>query len=140
MQGSAASPTEEHAALRWGWLLLCVGALGGVVLESLHAFKSAVYLDDSLTRLLLTLAHAHAVGLALVVLAYAVAGAPWVASLRWPGRAIRFASASIPLGFALGAVGHPEGDPSWPIVLVPIGALALVAGLVRVTLVVWRRS
>jgi hypothetical protein len=39
----------------------------GLVLEAMHGFKVAGYLDDAWTRELLTLAHAHGVGLAILV-------------------------------------------------------------------------
>ncbi len=130
---------ELRASLRFGWTWLLLGATAGVVLETLHGFKVGPYLDDSLTRLLLTLAHAHAVGLALVVLVYAVAGAPLV-SRRWPGHALRAAALLIPLGFGFGAIGHPEGDPSLPILLVPIGAVLLLVGLGAVAKAAFRST
>ena len=37
----------------------------------------------------------------------------------------------MPVGFFLGGVLNPEGDPSWGIVLVPVGALCLLFALVR---------
>ncbi len=119
---------EVRASLRFGWLWLLVGATGGVVLEALHGFKVGPYLDDALTRLLLTLAHAHAVGLALVVLVYAAAGAPLM-TRRWPGHLLRASALLVPAGFGLGAIAHPEGDPSLPILLVPIGAVLLLVAL-----------
>jgi len=41
----------------------------------------------------------------------------------------------IPVGFALGAVAPQEGDPGWPVFLVPVGGALLVAGLIRAA---WR--
>jgi len=128
MSDDSIEADEVRASLRFGWLWLLVGAAGGVVLETLHGFKVGPYLDDALARLLLTLAHAHAVGLALVVLVYAAAGAPLL-ERRWPGHLLRAAAVLIPLGFGLGAIGHPEGDPSLPILLVPLGAVLLLVGL-----------
>ena len=134
--------TERRRALRFGWTSLAAWATGGVALELAHALKLASYLDDETTRLLLTLAHAHGVGLALVVLAYAVAGAPLFA--RDParaapvGRLMRAAALLLPLGFALGAIGHPEGDPGVGVLLVPVGALALVVALVALAVRAWR--
>jgi len=46
----------------------------------------------------------------------------------------------IPLGFALGGIAPPEGDPGFPVVLVPVGGLLLVAGLVRLAWSSWRKS
>ncbi len=45
---------------------------------------------------------------------------------------------TIPLGFALGAVAHPEGDPGIGIALVPLGAATLLYALVGITIGVWR--
>lgn len=117
----------RRASARFGWSALFVAALSGLGLEAAHGFKLAPYLDDALTRLLLTLAHAHLAGLALVVLAHGAYAALDPGAGRW----LRAAAVLMPAGFALGAIAHPEGDPSWPIVLVPLGALALLVGLGR---------
>lgn len=134
---SPRDPTlERRRSLRFGWTLLLVGATGGVTLELAHAFKLSAYLDDALTRLLLTLAHAHAMGLALVVLAHAVAGADRVGART--GHMLRVGSALVPLGFALGAVGHPESDPSLGILLTPVGAALVLFALASLTWTAWR--
>lgn len=127
--------TVMSSDARFGWTALLVWACLGVALETAHAFKLASYLDDALTRLLLTLAHAHGVGLALVVLLFA---ATVPEPPHWVRRALRFAAIAMPLGFAFGAVGHPEGDPSIGIVLAPLGALALIAALAGVVARAWR--
>lgn len=120
---------------RFGWTLLLVFVLFGVGLEGAHAFKASAYLDDELTRLLLTLAHAHGVGLALVLIGF---GATVSDPPKWTRKAFRVAAVCIPLGFALGAIAHPEGDPSLGIALVPIGAFALVAALAHTVYRAWR--
>jgi hypothetical protein len=133
---------EVRRARRFGWTALLLWAVGGLLLETAHGLKLAPYLDDELTRLLLTLAHAHGVGLALVVLVYGAAGVPMLATREDGGRAIgrllRVAAVLVPLGFGLGAVAHPEGDPSVAIVLVPIGALVLLVALARLAWAAWR--
>lgn len=133
---------ERRRAQRFGWTWLLLWACVGVSLEVLHAWKVPGYLEDETTRLLLRLAHAHGVGLSLVVLVYASAGAPLLEPRtdggRGIGRLLRAAAALIPLGFGLGAVAHPEGDPSLGILLVPIGALALLVGLARIAWAAWR--
>jgi hypothetical protein len=127
--------TRDRASLRFGWTLLFFGALAGTALELAHAFKLAVYLDDPLTRLLLTLAHAHAVGLALAVLAQAYVG---VDPRPSTGRLLRVGALLLPLGFALGAIAHPESDPSIGIVLAPLGALLVLVALARLAYASWR--
>jgi hypothetical protein len=119
---------EERSARRFGWTSLAGWAVAGVLLVGAHAFKIATYLDDDLARMLLRLAHAHGVGLALVVLAYSVAGAKLHARAT-AGHLLRIGALLLPLGFALGAFGHSESDPSIGIALVPIGAALVVTAL-----------
>ncbi|MEO0325883.1 MAG: hypothetical protein AAF447_23235 [Myxococcota bacterium] len=124
----------RRTSARFGWSALFVAALSGLALEAAHGFKLAPYLDDALTRLLLTLAHAHLAGLALAVLAHGAFASLDPGAGPW----LRVAAVLMPAGFALGAIAHPEGDPSWPIVLVPLGALALLVGLGRMARAAWR--
>jgi hypothetical protein len=129
-------------ARRFGWASLLVWSAAGVLLEAAHAWKVSSVLDDELTRLLLRLGHAHGAVLALVVLVFGEAGAPLFADERSAtraGRLLRAAALLIPLGFALGALAHPEGDPGFAIFLVPPGALCLLAGLSLVTYAAFRR-
>lgn len=129
---SATTSPPAHLARAYGFVGLFGWALFGLGLEAAHAFKLAAFLDDRLTRLLLTLGHAHGVGLSLVLVVSASAGLdmlPTPTSRARVGRALRFGAVIIPTGFVLGAVHHPEGDPSLAVVLVPIGALALLYGL-----------
>ena len=133
---------EPARSRRFAWSSLFVWVLFGLALEAAHGFKLSAYLDDSLRRSLLRLAHAHGVILALVVLAWGEAGAPLVdppARAPGVGRWLRAGAALVPLGFALSAVRATEADPSLPIVLVPLGALALLAALGRTAHGAWRR-
>jgi hypothetical protein len=118
---------ERRRARRWGWWTLFTWAGSGAVLDGLHAFRIAAYLDHPLRRELLTWAHVHGVGLALVLLAYAAVGN--VERAGHAGRLLRVASLAMPLGFALSLLGHSEADPGPAILLVPIGALCLLTGL-----------
>ncbi len=126
--------SEASRSRLFGWASLFGWALVGFALELAHGFKLSAYLDDELTRLLLTLAHAHGVGLSLVVLAHAAIGAELA-----PGRPLRFAAVTLPAGFLAGAVAHPESDPSLGILLVPVGALALLFGLGRLAVAAYRQ-
>jgi hypothetical protein len=133
---------EPARSRRFAWSSLFVWVLFGLALEAAHGFKLSAYLDDSLRRSLLRLAHAHGVILALVVLAWGEAGAPLVdppARAPGVGRWLRAGAVLVPLGFALSAVRATEADPSLPIVLVPLGALALLAALGRTAHGAWCR-
>lgn len=133
---------EQTRARRFGWASLLVWATLGTALEAAHGFKLAAYLNDELTRMLLRLGHAHGVGLSLVVLVYGLSAVPHLHLVqgRAPlaGRLLRIAAVTMPLGFALSAFGHPEGDPSVLIALVPLGALSLLLGLSLVVRDVFR--
>jgi hypothetical protein len=122
-----------HRHLAFGWIGLCLVVLLGLGLELLHAMKAPIYVDadSSTTRLMWRLAHAHLGVLSLVSLAFAftmtrVPGA-WKATSGW----LSFGSACLPLGFLLGGIGAHEGDPGFGIVLVPPGAIALLAACIR---------
>ena len=128
-----ADQTEVRRCLRFGWTSLALWALFGLALEGAHGFKLAAYLDDALRHTLLRLAHAHGVVLALVVLAYG-RGAAAVSV----GRLLRAGALAIPAGFALSAIAPHEGDPGWPVALVPVGGALLVAGLGRAAAQAWR--
>ena len=118
--------------LRFGWSGLLVFAVLGVALEALHAWKATAYLgvDNETRRLMWTLAHAHGVGLSIVQIAFAatlklMASAP--AALT--SRLLHGGTVLIPLGFFLGGVNTYEADPGFGILLVPVGALALLGAL-----------
>ena len=131
---SGDSDGEARRSRRFGWTALLVWASLGLALEAAHGFKLAWFLDDSLRRTLLRLAHAHGVVLALVVLAYGATARP----ARAIGRLLRAGALLMPIGFALSALRPSEGDPGLAIALVPIGALALLAGLVGAARATWR--
>jgi hypothetical protein len=112
---------ERSLSRRFGFYSLALWMTLGFALESAHAFKLSAYLDHPLRRELLRWAHAHGVGLSLVVLAYAAVGIS-AANLR-AGKALRAGSVLMPLGFGLGIIGHGEADPGPSVWLVPVGAL-----------------
>jgi hypothetical protein len=136
---------EARRSARFGWTSLALWALFGLGLEAAHGFKLAAYLDDNLRHTLLRLAHAHGVVLALVVTAFGRASPTLYAAAeagraRLTGGLLRAGALAVPLGFGLGAVSPHEGDPGLPVVLVPVGALLLVAGLARAAVRAWRRD
>lgn len=129
-------PTEElerarRAARKHGFGLLFASACLGFLLEAAHALKLSAYLDVPLRRELLVWAHAHGVGLGLVLLAYAACGAVDDASAA-AERPLALGGLLMPLGFALGSLNLHESDPGIGIALVPIGALSVLYALYRV--------
>lgn len=128
------SPLERELlrARRFGFAALSAWASAGLCLETAHAFKVSAYLDHALRRELLVWGHAHGVGLALIVLAYAALGEAAAPALRF-GPRLRVAAALMPLGFVLAIFGHGESDPGPAIWLVPPAALLLLSALVGIT-------
>lgn len=125
------SGMSARGARRAGWSLLLVWALVGAGLEAAHAFKWTEVLDAPLLRLLLRLAHAHGVGLALLLLVHAMQD-----DAR--GRRPLLAGAVLmPLGFLLGCVAPYESDPGVGIALAPIGAACVLYGLGRSAWAAW---
>lgn len=137
----AASATADQSDLvarhlKIGWWAVAVFATLGLLLETLHAFKVGVYLDVSndTRRLMWTLAHAHGTLLGVVNLAFALTvraeRSDGAAKVRTASTLLRIATVLLPLGFFLGGVRFYAGDPGVGIVLVPVGAFALVAAAV----------
>jgi hypothetical protein len=129
---------RRHYAFGWCGLLVFLSL--GIVLEALHGFKAGSYLDPEhkVRRELWRLAHAHGTLLALVNVGFA---AGLLHFGRWTGARLKLASfflldaaVLMPLGFFLGGWGHGESDPSAGVLLVPLGAALLFAG---VALVAW---
>ena len=125
--------TRRH--LRLGWWSLLLFATLGLGLESLHGFKVRAYLDVSneTRRLMWTLAHAHGTLLAVlnIVFGLSVRAVPELTAARVPliSRALVGATVVMPAGFFLGGVTFYAGDPGLGILLLPVGALLLLAAL-----------
>jgi hypothetical protein len=131
MMEDASLENEQLSARRFGFRALTLWASLGFLLEGAHAFKLSAYLDHALRRELLLWAHAHGVGLSLVVLAYAAVGIT-ESSARY-GRSLRAAAIVMPSAFALAIFGHSEADPGPTIWLVPVGALLLLYALFNIS-------
>lgn len=124
---------EEQLRTRhraWGWGCLALFALIGLLLESLHGFKLAAFVDHETRRSMWRLAHAHGALLGLVHLAFA---SQLTADERARGVsiALRVATICMPAGFALGGAWYYEGDPGLGIALVPVGGVALIYACAR---------
>lgn len=131
---------EPRALRRVGWTSLLGWACVGLALESAHGLKLASYLDDTLTRELCTLGHAHGVGLAIVTILVGEHGLKLLPAerVRAVATATAIAAIAVPLAFVGSALGHPEGDPGLVIWVVPIGALILLGALAAIAWSAWR--
>ncbi len=116
-------------------MCLALFALMGLVLESLHGFKLAAYLDHETRRTMWRLAHAHGALLGLVHLVFSgqLAGRE-PERLRGPSLALCVASVGMPLGFVLGGAWFHGADPGLGIVLVPLGGVALIYACLRMAM------
>ena len=133
---SGSDPERTSAERTWcgqaGAFGLLVWLVGGVVLEALHGFKLAPYLEDGMRRQMWTLAHAHGTLLSLTCVVLAWAGP--LASLPagragYCDRLFAIGAVMLPLGFLLGGAWHSEADPGIGVLLVPAGGLLAAAGL-----------
>ena len=122
--------------LRFGWWSLAFFLLIGTTLEAMHGLKVGYYLDasNSTPRLLWTLAHAHGALLGLVHLGFAATLGLGVVlserSSRWASGCLAGASFLLPGGFAIGGWFAEAGDPGLGVLLVPVGAAALLVSVV----------
>ena len=122
-----------NKALRTGWILLAVSLPLGLTLEALHAFKAQAFLRSEVRREMWRLAHAHGTLLGLLLLVFAALAERHIAPERRArvARDLCCGAVLMPLGFFLGGLLNSEGDPALGILLVPLGALFLLAALVR---------
>lgn len=134
-----------HKHLRLGWVTILIFISLGIILEGLHAFKVAEYLNPShaTRRLMWTLAHAHGTLLGLLNLGFACSLGTSLAlpasKLRLPSLLLRAATVLLPAGFFLGGIAFQGGDPGIGIVLVPLGALALLLSCGLMVKMTWKR-
>jgi hypothetical protein len=134
VKGAIPSSSYTRLHLRFGWWSLLLFAALGLALETLQGFKVPLYVDVSsdTRRLMWTLAHAHGVGLALVHLLFALSLPvlpPQPVRDRMVSRCLIAASMLLPGGFFAGGLVYYGGDPGPGILLVPVGAVLLLAAV-----------
>lgn len=137
--------TENDPASRTlfvrGLTLTGAGMALGLVLEGLIGYKTPSYLQDPLRRELFRLAHTHLALLGLLVALCALGLSHWrVNAPAAACRALLAGALLMPLGFFLGGVSHPEGDPGPGIWLAPAGALLVLYGLSGMILAVREKA
>lgn len=127
---------ERH--LRLSIALAAVFLAMGLWLEAMIGLRAAGWVDDPLRREFLRLGHAHGGLLALLNLGLGLALARLATPEAW-ARPIRVAALLGALlvggGFVAGGLTHGPTDPGLPVLVVPAGALLLLASLVAAALV-----
>jgi hypothetical protein len=125
--------SQRHLRIGWWWLL--VFAVLGLILETLHGFKVGFYLNVSneTRRLMWRLAHAHGTLLGAINILFGLTlRAGYEAGfrdLRTISLSLLGASILLPLGFFAGGIQFYSGDPGLGILVVPVGAVLLLAAL-----------
>jgi len=129
---------DETRHLRWSLASVAVFLAAGLWLEAMIGLRAAGWVDDPLRREMLRLGHAH--GAILGVLNLAIGWVivrlqtpdPWARRIRlaaWMG------ALGVGVGFFGGGLWHGLSDPGPLVLIVPAGALMLLASCVCVVLV-----
>ena len=139
--------TAIRRHLLMGWWGLALFVLLGLLLETMHGLKVNYYLDvrNETRRLMWTLAHAHGTLLSIVHIAWGVTLAAAIAKTAAPPGPLAFWGLTagwvlVPLGFFLGGLWIYDGDPGIGVLLVPAGALLLLAGITAAGRYLWREA
>jgi hypothetical protein len=124
----ASTPQQTKGLIRQGWISLAAWIVFGLLIEGLIGFRSPVLLDDSTRREMFRLAHAHGTLLNLVLIAAAMCAKLDLVRLGpIASLGLRSAVVLLPAGFLLAGIWHFKDDPGLGILLVPIGAVLLLA-------------
>lgn len=121
---------SEHAHLRASLALLALFVASGLWLEANLGLRLSGVMNDPLRREFLRLGHAHGGVLAIanVVLSYAMGrlGTPasWAGKIRW---ASLTGVVLVSGGFVVGGLTHGPTDPGPAVLVVPAGAICLLA-------------
>lgn len=126
--------SQARFHVRFGWVVLAVSLILGLVLELLHGFRIDWYLDVGVEnrRLMFTLTHAHASLLAVLNLVF-VATARWLApglAVTVASWALRIGTILLPAGFFLAGLVLAGADPGFGIFLAPVGGAAVIVAVV----------
>jgi hypothetical protein len=114
--------------IRQGWISLAAWILFGILIEGFIGFRAPALLDDSVRRDMFRLAHAHGTLLNLVLIAGAICARLDLIGLgRMTSLGLRSAVVLLPAGYLLGGIWHFKEDPGLGILLVPTGAVLLLA-------------
>lgn len=129
---------EEHRHLRLALVQVAVFLAAGLWLEAMYGLRADGWIDDDLRREFLRLGHAHGALLGILNLAIAWAMARLGTPESW-ARPIRVAALLgallVGLGFFGGGLWHAPTDPGPIVLVVPAGAMMLLASCVAIAIV-----
>src|ERR1044071_9878587 len=123
-----------------GWIFLAAWIVFGLLIEGLIGFRSPALLDDAVRQDMFRLAHAHGTLLNLVLIAAAICARLELVRIG-PGASLGLRSSVIllPAGFLIGGLWHFKDEPGLALLLVPIGAVLLLASAIYLSLTLPRR-
>jgi hypothetical protein len=134
-------PTPSHPTtgaaplIRQGWISLALWIAFGILVEGFRAFRSPAVLDDAVRQDMFRLAHAHGTLLNLVLIAAAICARLDLVRLgSGASLGLRVSVILLPAGFLIGGLWHFKDEPGLGILLVPIGAVLLLASAVYLSL------
>ncbi|MBA2430642.1 MAG: hypothetical protein H0V56_00830 [Chthoniobacterales bacterium] len=138
---AAAPPAYAGTALlRQGWISLALWISFGILLEGFNAFRSPAYLDEATRRDLFRLAHAHGTLLNMVLLLAAVCARLDLIRIRpMTSLGLSLSVILLPAGFFFAGLFRIRDEPGLTILLVPVGAVLLLASAVYICLTLPRR-
>jgi hypothetical protein len=138
---SMSSPSHPGAGLvRQGWISLALWIAFGILIEGFSAFRSPAYLDDGVRREMFRLAHAHGTLLNLVLLGAAICARLDLIRLgRMTSLGLCAAVVLLPAGFLFSGLWHYKDEPGLAILLVPVGAVLLLATVIYISLTLPRQ-
>lgn len=124
---------ELHLRLSLACIAAFLGA--GLWLETMYGLRIEGWIDDAVKREFLRLGHAHGALLSLLNVAIAWALERLGTPAAWAGR-VRVASLggalAVGVGFFGGGLWHGPTDPGPLVLLVPAGAMMLLASVLAV--------
>lgn len=134
-------PTNDGAPLiGQAWISLVLWIAFGILLEGFRAFRSPAVLDDAVRQDMFRLAHSHGTLLNLVLLAAAICARLELIRLApMASLGLRSSVVLLPAGFLIGGLWHFKDEPGLGILLVPVGAVFLLATAIHIALTLPRR-
>jgi peptidoglycan/LPS O-acetylase OafA/YrhL len=129
---------DEHRHLRLSLVQVAVFLAAGLWLEAMYGLRAEGWMDDDLRREFLRLGHAHGALLGVLNLAIAWAMHRLDTPESW-ARPIRIATLLgallVGLGFFGGGLWHAPTDPGPLVLVVPAGAMMLLASCLAIAIV-----